>query len=244
MEKDYILLDKSKEILNDFRDNYRSRIRGIVKELRPGNYYFGGISQKDEEFIYYTIGSLDAELNSTLFDFDVKGHYITAAKAIENLQSEIEIIKKDLLKLQDLQKKYESVNNAPKYPIDITINYHKKVLDVLNVVMNLEEVQNVLRPNYAEQLETENLTLKFELYWKKHFWKYIFQLFFFFLALLFFSAILAFRSKYWLAGIFSGLIPFGFSFFTNTNIQDSFSFIFSKNLKDKKFQEFKQKNNR
>ena len=166
MNSGYNTLDEAKRILNNFRDNYYRNIEECRKEIKPdwdrtgltGSYY-NGIEEEDRQFIYQAIGTLGPELFSKLFDFDVANEFISPTKAVKYLFERYKLIKNDLNRLVALQEKYKSGDSIP-YPIEVTLDYHQKTVDVLEVVMGLNEVESILGTLREEEAKDKLLIMK------------------------------------------------------------------------------------
>lgn len=237
--KPYNTLPNAKRILNNFRNKYDREIREVSSDLRPsyrekdGGYVYAPISEEDRQFIYGAIGTLAPEINSVTFDFDIENHFISPLKAINELKERRKLIDNDLSKLNELKLKYyNDKNGTTPWPIEVSIEYHQKVLDVIDVVLELPEVHEELNPGLIENYQIEIRELGFQLYWIKLKLKYSTQLLLY--ASLIFALIYYIINKdiYWYSSLFVSVLTLLHAVFLRINLIDSFVFLFNRNFKN------------
>ncbi len=258
-------LTKTKEILKRLQDRYGDSLRSAQLDIRPDysgkgygissgvGYTYTGIDIPDRNFIYKSIGSLNASVNDLYgpIHFDIK-HYVTETNAAEALDELGQFILKDLKKLKEINEKYKENTECANYPIQVCLRYHQEIYNILEEIFNSEEYLTFKNPEKIHTLEKENIDLKFDNYWLKRKWKYLIHLIAFSPFLIFAGWIFYHKYKHDLFGlsntivlITSGLLTIVFSLVFNNHrsFKDSWKLIFKKTrhrLKDKEKNDFKR----
>lgn len=107
--------------------------------------------------------------------FDVEGHYVTENIALKHLQEETNQLLGRWNKLEMIAKKYPDQDHIP-YPLEVCLNYYREVGEILQELVQSEEILAFQNGKSYQEVEHENKLLRFELYWKKKKWKYIWHL--------------------------------------------------------------------
>src|ERR1035437_3998037 len=174
-------LEQTKEKLARLRKKYCEDLGYAKGDIKPNDsgisgYSYSGIENRDKDFIYGAIGTLNQTIcNSyTGIAFDIH-NFITEKKALEELRKDFEFIKEDYVKLLSLKPKYGGENNL-FYPLTVCIRYHQEIYDILEEILNSQEVKEFESPGESENLRKEILNYKFKEFWRKKQWKYIIHL--------------------------------------------------------------------
>ena len=259
-------LIKTKKILKRLQERYGDTLDRARLDIKPDysgkgygistgvGYVYRGIDITDRNFIYDTICTLAASINDPngpiSFDID---HFVTDANAVKELDELGQYILRDLTKLKELKEKYKNKKDCAIYPLESSLSFHQKIFDILEEIFNSEEYLEFKSPNKIKSLSEENLNLKFEKYWRKRKWRYIFHLLAFFPFIIIASWIIYHKNQHDFVGLYhtivlisSGLLSIIFSYFFNnhSSFKDSWKLIFMKSrnhLKEKEKNVFKQK---
>ena len=182
-------LEKTREILHRYINQNSEYLKRAKLDIKPDysekgigmkageGYSYSGLEDFERDLIYNSIRELEVIVNRTdsSIQFNIKEVFITEKKAVAELIETKKFIENKLKELIDINQKYLK-NEHSHYPLNVCINSYTEINDILDEIFNSLEFKDFLEPNLISKITNENNDLKFESFWRKRKWKYIFHL--------------------------------------------------------------------
>lgn len=255
-------LDNTKLTLKRLLQRHGNYIKNIPKDIKPDyseqglqpGYSYKGYDNKDRDFIYYSVRELDDIFNGSdsIIKFDVDNFFITEKRAFEKLLTTKHYIEEVINELTEIEKRNKG-REYSKYPLKVCYGIFKEVNEILEEIILSEEIVNFLHPVGLKTIESENLKLKFDVFWRKKMFRYISHLLVFIPFLLGCIYMISSKDDSNITGIKKTLfiavtgimtILFNLLFNNHNSFKDSFKLILPKsrkNLREKEWETFLKK---